>query len=79
MGRILSLVKKEYALLEFFMRHPNQTFSLEMLQNHVSPSDSAITSEGVRTTVNRLRKKLAVDGAKPSIETDYGFGYRLAT
>jgi len=71
----ITLLPKEFALLEFLMRHPNQVFSSEALIDRVWPSDSEASPDTVRTYVNRLRKKVDAD----VIRTIHGIGYKLET
>jgi DNA-binding response OmpR family regulator len=68
-------VPKEFALLEFMMRHPNQIFSGEALLNRVWPAESDATEEALRTTMKRMRKKVDPDNAL--IKTIHGVGYVL--
>lgn len=74
-GEPLSLVPKEYALLEFFMRHQGRVFTAEALLEHVWPTDSDSTSLAVRTTMKRLRKKIDPEGVL--LKTEHGVGYIL--
>jgi DNA-binding response OmpR family regulator len=76
-GKEVTLLPKEFALLEFLMRHPNQVFSSEALIDRVWPSDSEASPDTVRTYVNRLRKKLDVEGQSSAIRTIHGIGYKL--
>ena len=71
----ITLVPREFQLLEFFMRHPNQVFSAEALLNRVWPSDSDATTEALRTALKRLRKKVDPDGNL--LRTVHGVGYIL--
>jgi DNA-binding response OmpR family regulator len=71
----VTLVPKEFALLEFLMRHPGQVFSQEALLNRVWPSESDATEEALRTTMKRLRKK--VDPESQLIKNIHGVGYVL--
>ena len=74
----LHLLPKEYALLEFFMRHSNQVFSAEALVDRVWPSDSLMLPDTVRTYIKNLRKKIDVDDSVPSmISTVHGMGYKF--
>lgn len=77
-GVTLQLVRKEFALLEFLMRNPEQIFSLEDLMDHVWTADEESSPETLRTHIKNLRKKIDVDGEASVIETVHGFGYRLA-
>ncbi len=74
-GKAIALVRKEFQLLEFLMRHPNQVFNAEALLNRVWPSDSEATPEALRSTMKRLRKKMDPDGE--IIKTIHGVGYIL--
>lgn len=76
-GKDIELLPKEFALLEFFMRHPNQLFSPEALLDRVWHSDSESTIETVYTYIKRLRSKIDVDKKNSLIKTVYGLGYRL--
>lgn len=76
-GAVVQLMPKEYQLLEFLMRHPGQVFSQESLLNKVWPSDSEATTEALRTTVKRLRKKIDPDGE--IVGTIHGVGLVLRT
>lgn len=74
-GDPMTLVPREFQLLEFFMRHPNQVFSPEALLNRVWPSESEATTEALRTALKRLRKKVDPDGNL--LRTVHGVGYIL--
>jgi DNA-binding response OmpR family regulator len=74
-GEPVTLVPREFQLLEFFMRHPNQVLSPEALLNRVWPSDSEATTEALRTALKRLRKK--VDPGGNLLRTVHGVGYIL--
>lgn len=75
--RDVKLSAKEFALLEFLMRHPEQVFSAQALIDRVWTSYSDVSPESVRTYVTRLRSKID-DKDKPSIiQSLYGAGYKL--
>ena len=76
-GEEVKLNPKEYALLEFLMRHPGQAFTSESLLDRVWQTSSESTTEAITTVVSRLRKKLDVDGHPSIIDTLRGMGYRL--
>ena len=46
-GEELTLLPKEFALLEFLMRHPNQVFSADALLDRVWSSDSEASPETI--------------------------------
>ncbi|MBX9691912.1 MAG: response regulator transcription factor, partial [Cyanobacteria bacterium] len=76
-GRDVDLVRREFSLLEFLMRHPNQLFSSEALIARVWESESDASPEALRTCLTRLRKKMEGKDDKPLIKTIHGMGYRL--
>ncbi len=76
-GREIKLLPLEFALLEYFMRHPNQVFSLEIILERVWPRSSDATVEAARTYVKTLRKKLADAGASVCVGNVHGVGYKL--
>lgn len=73
----LSLVPKEFALLEFFMRNPNQVFNPESLISHVWTADEDVSPDTLRTYIMNLRKKIDKSGQESLIETVHGLGYRF--
>ncbi|MGH9550274.1 MAG: response regulator transcription factor, partial [Terriglobales bacterium] len=74
----ISLYPKEFALLELFLSHPNQVFSVDNLLDRVWSTDSEAASvDTVRMTILRLRQKIEEDSANPLIQTVRGVGYRL--
>jgi DNA-binding response OmpR family regulator len=76
-GREIVLVPKEFALLEFLMRHPGQVFDAETLLQRVWHSDSEATIEAVRTCIRRMRQKIDANEENSVIETIARVGYRL--
>ena len=76
-GKDLNLLPREFSLLEFMLRHPEQVFSNEALLERVWQSDSESTAEAVRSTMKRLRKKLDGEFDIKLIHTVHGVGYIL--
>lgn len=76
-GADLDLTHKEYALLEFFMRHREKAWSLDELLSHVWTADDDVAPDTVRTHLKNLRQKLDVLVGKELIENVHGFGYRF--
>lgn len=68
----ITLRPKEFALLEFLVRHPNQAFTSAMLLERVWNNESEVTEEAVRITIKRLRMKL---GEPCPVRTVHGAGY----
>ena len=73
-GAEVHLEPREFSLLEFFMRHPNQVFDAETLITRVWDSDSLISTDSIRTYIKNLRKKI---GDQSLISTLRGSGYRF--
>jgi DNA-binding response OmpR family regulator len=77
-GEVVELTAKEFALLRWFLLHPQEVHSAERLLEHVWDENADPFTNTVRVTISNLRRKLAVagDGCQP-IETLPGRGYRL--
>lgn len=76
--QLLPLTPKEYALIELFMRHPQQVFSPSAIIDSIWAGEDPPGEEAVRTHIKGLRQKLKQIGmAKDTIQTVYGVGYRL--
>ncbi|MEO0535953.1 MAG: response regulator [Cyanobacteria bacterium P01_A01_bin.123] len=79
-GQPVSLTAKEYALLELFLHHSHQVFSVDTLLDRVWSSEEFPSGATVRSHIRGLRRKLkAVGAATDLIETVHGLGYRLKT
>ncbi|PWU03724.1 MAG: DNA-binding response regulator [Candidatus Melainabacteria bacterium] len=76
-GDEIKLKAKEFSLLEFLMRYPNEVFSAEALMDRVWPSESDASPETVRIHIMRLRKRIPDQGQPFSIRTVHGSGYKL--
>ncbi|NEN99185.1 MAG: response regulator transcription factor [Moorea sp. SIO3I7] len=76
--RLLSLSPKEYALLEFFLRHPRRVFSRAQILENLWSFERLPEEATVKAHIRGLRQKLDAAGAPSDlIETVYGLGYRL--
>lgn len=73
----ISLTFKEYGLLEYLMRRPNQTVSRVDLIDNVWNFNFDSFSNIIDVYINRLRDKIDKDRSKNTIETIVGVGYRL--
>lgn len=56
-GVEIKLTPKEFAVLEFLMRHQGKVFSAETIFNRVWTNDSEATVDMVRTMIKRIRQK----------------------
>jgi heavy metal response regulator len=73
----IELTAKEYALLEYFMRNPNQTLTRTMIAEHVWDYTFDSFTNIIDVYVNYLRKKIDKDFDKKLIHTVRGAGYVL--
>jgi DNA-binding response OmpR family regulator len=73
----VELTTKEFALLRWFLLHPDVVHSAERLLEHVWDEHADPFTNTVRVTISNLRRKLAVAGIDDLIETLPGRGYRL--
>lgn len=73
------LTNKEFQILEYFMRHPNQIVTRDQILDRLWEYGTEPTSNVVAAQMRRLRRKLEQYGCQLPIETIYGIGYRLST
>lgn len=75
----IRLSSKEYSLLEYLLRHPNQIITKEQIINHVWNYDSDILPNTVEVYIGYLRNKIdkPFRESKPLIHTIRGFGYKI--
>jgi len=73
----LPLTVKEFSLLEYFMRNPNQVLSREQILEHIWNYDFDSFANVVDVHVKNLRKKLSKMRYEHALQTVRGMGYRL--
>lgn len=78
-GRLVHLLPKEYAVLEFMLRNRNRVFTADELIDRVWDCDSDVTSHSVRSCISRLRQKIDSTGKDSIIRTIYNGGYILGS
>ena len=76
-GRKIPLTAKEFALLQFFMQHPDAILTRTEILENVWDSSYDGLGNVVEVYVNYLRRKLEEEGEPRRIETVWGRGYRL--
>lgn len=74
-GRAILLTTKEYALLEFFARNAGRVIGREEIAEHVWDETFDPFSNLIEVYVNRLRRKIDANSAKPLLHTRRGAGY----
>ena len=75
--REIDLTAKEYGLLEYFMRNPNQVLTRTMIADHVWDYTFDSFTNIIDVYVNYLRKKIDRDADRKLIHTVRGVGYIL--
>jgi len=78
-GREVSLSTREFALLEYLMRHAGRVVTRREILEHVWDYDYDGLSNVVDVYVGYLRKKLERPFDRPLIRTVRGVGYALGT
>lgn len=76
-GEEIQLRPMAYKILEFLLRHPNQVFSAETIQERVWNDTSLTGIDTVRTHIKLLRKAIDSPQSKSIIKTVHGHGYIL--
>ena len=76
----IALSHKEFSLLEYFMHHPGQVITKDMIINHVWDEDAYVLPNTVEVYIGYLRNKIdrPFPDAKPLLHTLRGFGYKIA-
>lgn len=77
-GCATSLTTREYALLEFLARRSGEVLGRAEIAEHVWDESYDPMSNVIDVYVQRLRRKLDVQGAESVIQTRRGEGYALA-
>lgn len=75
--RPIELSPREYAVLEYLMRHPNQVLTRTQIGEHVWNFDFFSESNVVDVYIGYLRRKIDQGDDLPLIHTVRGVGYRI--
>ncbi len=73
----ISLTQKEYALLEYLMRHAGIAVSREQISENVWRQDFDPGTNIVDVYINYLRKKIEPEGSSTVLHTVRGVGYMM--
>jgi DNA-binding response OmpR family regulator len=76
-NRIIELTAKEFALLEYLMRHPGQVLTRTQITDHVWRYDIDALSNVVDTYIHYVRDKVDKGHSSPLIKTVRGVGYKI--
>jgi heavy metal response regulator len=76
-GKAIELTTREYALLEFLMRHPGQALSRTRIAEQAWDYDHSSTSNVVDVYIRYLRRKIDMTFEEKLIKTVRGVGYKI--
>ncbi len=78
-GRIVQLSSREYAILEYLLRHANRIVTKDQIIGNVWNYDADVLPNTVEVYIGYLRNKIdkAFPKSLPLIQTIRGFGYKL--
>jgi DNA-binding response OmpR family regulator len=74
-GKEIELSPKEYGMLEYFMRNPNQVLTRKMIADNVWDYTFDTFTNIIDVYINYLRKKIDCDEEPKLIHTVRGIGY----
>lgn len=77
--QLIDLSPREYAVLEYLMRHPDQVLTRTQIGEHVWNFDFYNESNVVDVYIGYLRRKMERAGGEAPIQTIRGVGYRLSS
>jgi two-component system, OmpR family, response regulator len=76
-GQEVELTAREFEVLAYLLRHPDQVLSREQILNAVWGFDFDPGTKVLEVYIGYLRRKLGADGGSDPIETVRNVGYRL--
>jgi DNA-binding response OmpR family regulator len=76
-GKLLSLTRTEYELLEYFMRRPGQVITQSVLNQHLTRATFDSHTNSIEVHVKNLRDKIDPKSGPSLIRTVRGCGYAL--
>lgn len=77
--RLLDLTAREFAFLEYFVRHAGLVVTRRMLEDALWERDRETSSNVIEVYVRRLRAKLSAGGEPQILHTVRGAGYRFGS
>lgn len=76
-GKNIYLRKKEFLILEYFLKNPGTVLSRSMILDHVWDTNIDIFSNTIEAHIRSLRKKIGLKGQKKLIHNISGWGYKI--
>jgi DNA-binding response OmpR family regulator len=77
-GSVIDLTAKEFAILEYLLRHPGQVLSRSLIAEHVWNYDFENSTNVIDVHIKNLRKKVDDGSDQKLIQTVRGVGYRIS-
>ena len=76
-GETIEIIGKEFYLLEYFIKNPNQIISKEQVYCKIWGMDSEAESNNLEAYLSFLRRKLRSIGTNVNIKAIRGMGYKI--
>lgn len=76
-GKVITLRRKEFDILEYLATHVGRVMTREMIVNHAWATNSASWTGSVDVHIKQLRDKVDKPFDYPLIKTSYGIGYMI--
>lgn len=76
-AQIIPLQRKEFQILEYFMRNPGKLITRSTLLEHIWDSDIDSVANVVDVHIKYLRDRIDKPFSKKLIKTIYGLGYKM--
>jgi two-component system KDP operon response regulator KdpE len=77
-GHVVSLTRKEFAVLSLLVRHPGRVVSQQQILREVWGATHTQDTHYLRIVMGKLRQKLGDDPSTPRwLKTEPGVGYRF--
>ena len=77
LGKSIALNRKEFALLEYFMRNPGTLLTRNMILDHVWDMNADPFTNTVDVHIRFLREKIDEGRKKKLLKTVHGYGYKI--
>jgi DNA-binding response OmpR family regulator len=76
-GNVISLTAKEFSILVYFLRNPNEIIDQQRLYDHVFDFAEVQMSNAIEVHIKNIRKKFKTEHHEIPLTTVRGAGYRL--
>ena len=73
----INIINKEFQLLEYFMKNPNQILSKEMIYDKVWGLENESISNNLEAYLSFIRKKIKLIDSKTNIKAMRNLGYKM--